>query len=1048
MVTGQGGHATPLAVRIRDLRRSAGLTQQELADHAAVSVAAIRDLEQGRVTFPHPEHRARLARALGVDPADWKPRRGKQGGLRIDVLGPLSISSGGVPLRPPPAGQRAVLGLLTLAQNAPVSVNSIITALWGQQPPGSAANIVLSYVSRIRGMLDGGAERSRIRRQAGGYSLRLADGECDLAVFRHLVDDARTAADPATARDAFKNALSLWRGEPLADIAQLREHPAVMAIREEFAAAVLDFADAAADGGYHHDVLPQLRALAARDPLDESALSRLMIALAATGRQAEALAAYEDLRQRLNEQLGVLPGSAVRDAHTRILGQQVDAAAPRSPERWLPLFQLPAAPADFTGRVKESTILASVLTPRPAQPGVPLVVVSGPPGVGKTALTLQVAHTLRAQFPDGQLWVHLAGTSAHPRDPAEVLGEFLRALGMHGSAIPDLFSERAVCYRARLADRRVLVVADDAATADQVRPLLPGTPGCALVVTSRSRLEDLDGGHPMPLDMLPVPDAAELLTRLAGEERVLAEPDAVDGLVRACGGLPLALRIAGAKLAARPTWTLSLLAHRMTGTRARLRELETGDLSVRASIGSSYDSLPDRLRSAFRLLALVGPADFAEWVVGALLGDPEGTDVLDALVSRSLVMPLGADATGEARYRLHDLVRDFAADRLAKEVDAGDRDVALARLLDGWLQLAVLADAQLPPEPYFPPPPKDRPAVVLSEALAVRLTADAMTWFSAERVNLLTAVDQACRAGNLTLAHKLAAHQCAYQHLQYRQDDAERLWRFVESAATQAGDAVLLTYASLRIAASLSERGSVIEARPIVDRCVEEADRLGELETLSYALEWRATCAWDQDDLAGARGNAERGVAIARLAGLPAAEQRNLGQLATSLAYFGQPEQALAAVERALQIATGLGVPAYELAALLSAAHTYFVMGSHDSAVASSLRALEISRSLGDVCSEALASGMLGDAYYGLGRYQDAVSSLLRALSVFRDQSSRHFHATCLLKLGYAYEALGSADAVGCVEEALRIFGQLGLAHKVDTAQRALDRLRPCDLTS
>jgi DNA polymerase III delta prime subunit len=361
------------------------------------------------------------------------------------------------------------------------------------------------------------------------------------------------------------------------------------------------------------------------------------------------------------------------------------------------VFQLPAAPADFTGRVAESQRLTGVLTAGTDRPGVPLVVVSGPPGVGKTSLALLAAHTVRGQFGDGQLWVDLAGTSVRPRDPAEVLGELLHALGVPAAQVPPDLDGRAACYRSRLAGQRVLVMADDAAAAAQVRPLLPGTVGSAMVVTSRSRLEGLDGAHLLPVDAMTAEEAVGLLARIAGEDRVAAERSAAAALAQACAGLPLALRITGAKLAARPTWPLSAMADKMSRAPNRLRELEWAEVSVRASIASSYEALPERLRRAFRLLALLGPADFAEWTVAALLGEPQAADVVAELESRSLLIAVGVDATGEPRFRLHDLLRDFAAEQLELAVGpAADHEAALRRMAEAR-PVSWTTDAMPPP---------------------------------------------------------------------------------------------------------------------------------------------------------------------------------------------------------------------------------------------------------------------------------------------------------------------------------------------------------------
>jgi DNA-binding SARP family transcriptional activator len=970
--------------------------------------------------------------------------------LWVGVLGPLMIVRDGTEVQGLPAGQRAVLGLLALACGRPVHRDWLIDMLWGDEPPVSAAAIIHTYISRLRsplGKLPTGVGRIPASPRSS-YRLLVTAGELDLVAFRRSAGEAREAreaGDLIEACDAFERALGVWRGEPLADVDLLRRHPSVIALAEERVQVVLEFADAAAGSGRHEQVLPHLRELATRDPLDEASHARLLVALAGTGRQVEALAEYEGLRKRLDEQLGVLPGPALREAHIKVLRQDISpqiAPVPRLDD-WLPVFQLPAAPADFTGREADCDGLSKALAGFDDNPGVPMVVICGPPGIGKTTMALFAAHSIRSQFPDGQLWVQLAGASARPREPGDVLGDLLRALGVPGPAIPDDQAERAAYYRSRLAGRKVLVVADDAASAAQVRPLIPGTAGCALVVTSRTWLEGLDGAYLMPLGVMSSQDCAGLLSRIVGQHRVDAEPTAVDELVAVCGALPLALRIAAAKLAARPSWPVSAMVRRLTGEHTRLRELEAGDVSVRASIASSYQSLAERPRRAFRLLALLGPADFAGWVAGALLGEPDAADVIDELTSRSLLTSVGVDATGEPRYRLHDLLRDYAAGCLAEE-PAANRDAALEQLVAGWLQLAQAAEAKLQPEPYFPPPAEWSSREIIPQAEAERLTATPIAWFTAERVNLLAAVDQACQAGHLGLARQLASRQCAFHHLQDRYDDAESLWRTIAEYAGKAPElASYRNYAWLRVGAAMVERGQAADALPVLTRCVESAQQRGQADVLCIAWYWRGSCAVYLDDFDRGRVDAGLGIDAAREAGSVLGELLNLRMLSEVLAKTGDGEGALEASERAVAIAAELGVASYELAALHSLAYTCTLTGRSDRAVTVSLRRLKLSRDLGDVRGEALSLGVLGDAYQALGKYKLAADHLHRALPLFRAHHAVLHQAVCLMKLGYAYEAMGSfALAASYLEQSQVLTRRLRLPGKVEQAQRALDRCR------
>ena len=838
-----------LSALVRDRRRAAGLTQRQLADAAQVNIGVLRDLEQGVTAHPRPQVVESLATALHLEPPAAPPAKPASSGhptvsVRLRVLGPLTAWRNGAVLALGPASQQAVLGLLTLNPNTPLHRNRISEALWDDEPPPSASTMIQSYVSRLRRILDPGrpaqARDGLLVSTTTGYRLQVTEDQLDLIHFLRLARqarDAQAAGDAAAACVAYEQALVLWRGEPLQDIGEplqdievLRSHPAIAGLARQRDSAIMEFAEAVSQLGAHSRVLRHLAELTQRDPLNERAHACYMIALAGTGQQAAALEVFEQLRHRLGDELGLRPGPELNRAQQQVLRQHVSIApppaAPGPAKDAPPVCQLPPAVADFTGRETEIAQLTDLLSADESRPGVPIAMISGLPGVGKTALALRVAHKIRSAFPDGQLWAQLDGATQHPRDPGDVLGELLRALGVHGSAIPKSSAERASLYRSRLAGQRVLVLADDAASADQVRPLLPGTRESAVLITSRTGLAGPAGSRIIQLDPLTQAEAVQLLTWIVGEKRVTAEPQAAHELAAACGQLPLAVRIAGAKLATRTSWQLSVLAGKIANERRRLDELEAGDMSVRASLSQSYQTLDEPAQRAFRLLASLGPAEVAEWVVAALIDQPDAANVVGQLTDKSLLTPVGMDGTGQPRYRLHDLLRDYAAEQLANEPHAL-QDAAIRRTMNGWLQLAALADAGLPREPYFPQPADRPPTAVVPDALAKDLTTDPMAWFTAERLNLLAAIERCCSLDRHHAAAQLGSYLASFQYLQGRWDDAERIWGVVIAACrspeTQSRSFMLSSGSPSQLAMAGTPRQSNVEE--CAQRLDESIDR-------------------------------------------------------------------------------------------------------------------------------------------------------------------------------------------------------------------------------
>src|SRR5215831_12979701 len=490
-----------LAALVRDHRRSAGLTQGQLASLSGVSRAAIRDLEQGRTHRPRAGSLDRLAAALGLDAAQagelarltrgsgpaatggeaGPGEPGVASGLRLQILGPLVAWRDGARLALGGPRQQAVLGLLALEPGSLVHRSAIIDVLWPGDPPPTAVSAVQSHISRLRGLLghpprDG---HGPLVSAGASYGLRAGPGELDLLAFGQLTEDARAArqaGDAAGACELYERALGLWRGEPLAGVELLAGHPALATLARQHAETVIEYAQIASAAGWHERVLSPLRALAAREPLNERAHAQLMIALAGCGQQAEALRVFGDLRNRLDAELAMPPGPDLAEAHLRVLRQDIPPpataiAAPR---------QLPAALPHFVGRAAELAALAALQDQADAVGGTVVIsAIAGTAGVGKTALALHWAHQIASEYPDGQLYVNLRGfgPSSTPTTPEEAIRGFLDALGAPPERIPATLDSQAALYRSLLAGKRMLIILDNARDEDQVRPLLPGSPG-------------------------------------------------------------------------------------------------------------------------------------------------------------------------------------------------------------------------------------------------------------------------------------------------------------------------------------------------------------------------------------------------------------------------------------------------------------------------------------------------------------------------------------------------------------------------------------------
>ena len=561
--------------------------------------------------------------------------------MRFSVLGPLAAEADdGTPLLLRRPSQRSTLAVLLLHAGRPPTRGLLIEALWGDRPPGDAETALRVRMRDVRRALAG---QDRLVTHQSGYQIRIGPGELDADDFRILAGHGRLALDqrnPADAARLLEQGCNLWREPVLADVP---DTPAMRPITTELEDLRRDTRELLLDArlalGQHREVLPQIRALIAEDPGCEHSHVQLMLALYRCGQKAAALQAYSRLRGLTARELGQDPGPEARMILDQILADspalefrpRILAISTDPWPAWVPVCQLPATPPDFTGRLAAMDALARELSVGEHS----VTVITGPPGAGKTALAVKAAYLARGAFPDGQLFTGLGG-AAQPREPIEVMGELLRSLGVPSARIPASLAERAALYRSVLAGREVLVLADDAASAAQVRPLLPGTAASAVLVTSNSRLADVEGARRVRIGGLSTAEAVTLLGKIAGPGRVETEPDAAAAIASACAGLPLALRIAGARLAASPALRLAELAGAVSDSQALLHELVVGDLSVRGRLDRAWQTLSPASREALRTLAREGQRDFPNSLLLAAASGAQA--VAQALADAGLVI--------------------------------------------------------------------------------------------------------------------------------------------------------------------------------------------------------------------------------------------------------------------------------------------------------------------------------------------------------------------------------------------------------------------------
>ena len=907
------------------------------------------------------------------------------------VLGPIDIAvdSSTLPIQRPQ--QRAVLGYLLLSANLVVSTEQLVEAMWGGAPTPTARTQLQVCVSQIRRTLREGRAGDRLSTESGGYRLIVDDGELDLAVFGRYVTRATAEPDAAEAADLLRTGLALWRGEPLAGAAGAYLEAATAALREQQLAAYEELAALELTLGRPESVVSTIQPLVSAHPLRERLVAQLILALAGCGQQAAALRRYDDTRRRLADDLGVQPAAEVTEAYLRVLRHGVPSstrarpAAPTlSPKAAARPAQLPADIGTFTGRAAHLDALDGLLAG--ADTGVVIAAIDGMAGAGKTSLAVHWAHRVADRFGDGQLFVNLRGfgPAGSAMSPAEAIRGLLDALDVPPDLVPADPQAQVGLYRSTLAGKRMLVVLDNARDAEQVRPLLPGAPGCVALVTSRNRLVSLvarEGAHPLTIGPLAAGEAPELLARRLGARRVAVERDAVDHIVAACGGLPLALAIVAARAAVRPGPSLDELARQLTDS-SGLDALHGGDpaTDIRAILSWSYDAVSHAAATIFRLLGLHPGPDFTVTAAASLAGLPvdRAGPLLAELTEAHLLTQ-----HRPGRYALHDLLRVYAAE-LAQHGDSTvERWEARHRVLDHYAHTATAASRLLDPHDDQVATASTRPGVTLVDIGSHR---EALEWFAAECPVLLATIAVAARDGYDEHTWQIAGALREYLVRRGHWRDLASAQHAALTAAQRSGDRPAQARTHRDLARAYAFLGRFRDARTHLQRALELFAALG--------------------DVAG-----------------QANTHLKLGGL---FAQRGRDGDALRHATTALDQFEAIGHEDGYARALNNVGWYHAKLGDHRTTLTFCQRALTLHKRLGDRRGQADTHDSLGYAHHHLGDHDQAAAQYRYALTLYRDLGDWSNQVATLTRLGDV--RLAAADRPGAREawrQALDILDEL-----------------------
>lgn len=918
--------------------------------------------------------------------------------MEFGLLGPLEVRDGGRTLPVRSGKHRALLAALLLRANHSVPSAELVDTVWDEHPPANPRNTLHTYVARMRATL-----AVPIETTPSGYRIVVPSEQTDLGRFDGLTEQARGHAgkgDLDGEAESLRAALALWRGEPLADVpSDLLHREAVPPLRERRLRALDRRIEVELRQGRHGELVGELVTLTAQHPLRERLWAHLMTALHAGGRRADALEAYQSVRRRLAAELGIDPGPGLQELYGQILSGRSGpdpgggAALPPVPK------QLPPGPRQFTGRGDELDRLDTLLRDGPPAGAVVISAIAGTAGVGKSALATHWARRAAEEFPDGQLWVNLRGYGpGRPVAPTQALTLLLRALGVGDSEVPLDLDGQAGLYRSLLDGRRALIVLDNAGSAEQVRPLLPGAPGCFVVVTSRDDLPGLvvlDGATRLRLDLLTAAESAALLRRLLGPAAVDAAPAAIDRLIGLCARLPLALRIAADRIAVNGMPVAAAVDELARG--ATLDAFATGDdpyTALRAVFSWSYEALPPPAARMFRLLGLVAGDDWDTPAAAALAGCPPGEArrLLDALRSAHLI-----EERGDHRYGTHDLLRTYAAELAGRDPD---RDTAWRRLCEHYLGGAVAAVRRgLPSQVGLPRPPL--PPVVFGDAGA------AIRWLDANRANLVAAGSRAAEAGPLAFAWQVADALHEYLVLNRHAADAQTAYEAGLSAARKAGDLHAEAMMRHQLGALERVRDDFGPALAHHQAALGLFEQIGDAAGCVAAKVGLGTVHADIGELAPARDLLGAGAADARRLGLTDLAGHALGTLFNVHHSDGNLRAAVAAVTEAEEIFRAMGNDRRRVPMLINRAVAVRLIGRYDEAMAAVTEGLALSRQFGLRHYEASANAVRALVALDLGRADEALEQVTVGLELIRMASLNEYEGGAWSVLGWVYWVLG-----------------------------------------